>query len=83
MEVRDIVTTIVHNHMTTPTPMNVDTKHVISLEKEEAGQRVLKAAWPDVQILPDITEITQKDTDAVVMRSPIVSLGSARGTAPS
>ena len=34
-EIRDIVTTIVHNHMNTSVPMDVDKKHVMSLDKTE------------------------------------------------
>ena len=35
-EIRDIVTTIVHNHMNTSCPMDADKKHVMSLDKSEA-----------------------------------------------
>ena len=35
-EIRDIVTTIVHNHMNTSSPMDVEKKNLMSVEKEEA-----------------------------------------------
>ena len=34
-EIRDIVTTIVHNHMNTASPMDIDKKHVMSVDQHE------------------------------------------------
>ena len=33
-DIRDVVNTIVHNHLSTNTPMDVDKKHIMSIEKE-------------------------------------------------
>ena len=39
-EIRDVVTTIVHNHMNASAPMDVDKKFVMSIEgKEEEGKQ--------------------------------------------
>jgi hypothetical protein len=33
-DIRDVVNTIVHNHLSTNAPMDVDKKHIMSIEKE-------------------------------------------------
>ena len=38
-EIRDVVTTIVHNHMNASAPMDVDKKFVMSIEGQEEGKQ--------------------------------------------
>ncbi len=49
----------------------------VAVEQNASACRVLAAQWPDVVILPDVTAITQRDTDRAAAGAHV--RGSARG----
>ena len=46
----------------------------VAVEQNPTACRVLAAQWPDVVIMPDVTAVTQRDTDRVAAGAPTVSL---------